>query len=218
MNVQMTDLRDSLIIQPTTPEAAPNVATRTKTQYFPPPASKTPDPAAGDRDPAAAADKPAGPAGVDPMQWWGALTQQFTDLARAALAPKASEPETVPAAPPAATAPPAEPPAAPPPPVGPPAAAVASEPAAAANAALPMGADPLQWWGALTQQFTELATAAIKESAANAAKGFAAVAPAPTPPAPASAKAPRKAAPRKAASRKAVPRKAAPRKRADSAG
>jgi hypothetical protein len=43
----------------------------------PPPASDAADPAGGD----AAPPKPA----VDPMQWWGALTQQFTDLATRAM-------------------------------------------------------------------------------------------------------------------------------------
>jgi len=57
MNVQMTDLRDSLQL-------------------------KVP---AG---PAAAA--PETPAAVDPMQWWGALTQQFTQLASAAMKDGAS--------------------------------------------------------------------------------------------------------------------------------
>ena len=31
----------------------------------------------------------------------------------------------------------------------------------------------MQWWGALTKQFTQLATAAMKESATDAAKGLA---------------------------------------------
>jgi len=35
--------------------------------------------------------------------------------------------------------------------------------------------DPLQWWGALTKQFTELAASAMKETAADAAKGLGAV-------------------------------------------
>ncbi len=34
--------------------------------------------------------------------------------------------------------------------------------------------DPLQWWGALTQQFTELATKAVKDGAAESAKSMAA--------------------------------------------
>jgi len=31
----------------------------------------------------------------------------------------------------------------------------------------------MQWWGALTKQFTELATTAMKDSATDAAKGLA---------------------------------------------
>ena len=47
---------------------------------------------------------------------------------------------------------------------------------AAKTAAKPGGVgvvDPLQWWGALTKQFTELAANAMKESASDAAKGLA---------------------------------------------
>ena len=33
--------------------------------------------------------------------------------------------------------------------------------------------DPMQWWGALTQQFTELATQAVKDSTADAARNLA---------------------------------------------
>jgi len=55
MNVQMTDLRDSLQLKvPTGSAAAAGKTTET-------------------------------PAAVDPMQWWGALTQQFTQLATAAM-------------------------------------------------------------------------------------------------------------------------------------
>jgi len=36
-------------------------------------------------------------------------------------------------------------------------------------AAAPPLVDPMQWWGALTQQFTEIATKAVKESTADAA-------------------------------------------------
>jgi hypothetical protein len=42
----------------------------------------------------------------------------------------------------------------------------------AAKAAAP-AVDPLQWWGALTQQFTELATQAVKDSASDTAKSLA---------------------------------------------
>ncbi len=59
MNVQMGDLRDALTIRMPTAAAA-----------------------AADASAAASADaKPA----VDPMQWWGALTQQFSELAANAL-------------------------------------------------------------------------------------------------------------------------------------
>ena len=37
----------------------------------------------------------------------------------------------------------------------------------------PAAVDPLQWWGALTQQFTELATKAVQESAGDATKNLA---------------------------------------------
>jgi hypothetical protein len=37
----------------------------------------------------------------------------------------------------------------------------------------PPAVDPMQWWGALTQQFTELASKAVKESAADAAVNLA---------------------------------------------
>jgi hypothetical protein len=40
----------------------------------------------------------------------------------------------------------------------------------AASASAPPAVDPMQWWSALTQQFTELATQAVKDSAADTAK------------------------------------------------
>ena len=41
---------------------------------------------------------------------------------------------------------------------------------AAANAATAPAADPLQWWGALTQQFSEIAAKTLQQTAAEAAK------------------------------------------------
>ena len=61
MNVQMEDLRDSLTARP----------------------AATPEP-----EPAKAA---ANPAAVDPMQWWGALTKQFSELAATAMKDSASD-------------------------------------------------------------------------------------------------------------------------------
>ncbi|WP_457333734.1 PhaM family polyhydroxyalkanoate granule multifunctional regulatory protein [Rhizobacter sp. P5_C2] len=73
MNVQMEDLRDSLT-------ARPAAAAESE------PARK---PAA--RGDAKAATAAANPAAVDPMQWWGALTKQFTELAATAMKDSASD-------------------------------------------------------------------------------------------------------------------------------
>ena len=52
-------------------------------------------------------------------------------------------------------------------------AAPASDGGPAAEAPAPGAVDPLQWWGALTQQFTELATKAMRDSAAEAGRRMA---------------------------------------------
>ncbi len=52
----------------------------------------------------------------------------------------------------------------------------AAEPAAKTGMPLAAGAgivDPMQWWGALTKQFSELAATAVKDSATDAAKNLA---------------------------------------------
>jgi hypothetical protein len=76
MNVQVEDLRESLKIK------MPQAAAAAAPEPAPAPAPKSPA-----RKPAAkkAAAPPAAPAAVDPMQWWGALTQQFTQLATQAM-------------------------------------------------------------------------------------------------------------------------------------
>jgi hypothetical protein len=51
----------------------------------------------------------------------------------------------------------------------------APQPDAAAAGPSPGVVDPMQWWGALTQQFTELAAKTLKEGAADAARSMAAV-------------------------------------------
>ena len=71
MNVQMDDLRESMQIRMPTAAESPTPAPR------PTPAARPKPPAA----PAAATQ----PGVVDPMQWWGALTQQFTELATTAM-------------------------------------------------------------------------------------------------------------------------------------
>ena len=71
MNVQMEGLRDSLKIRVPGVDDEPPAAT---------PKAATAAPAEP-ADPSAA----AAPGVVDPMQWWGALTKQFTELATTAL-------------------------------------------------------------------------------------------------------------------------------------
>jgi len=75
MNLPMADVRESMKVRP----AAPT----------PPAAAPAPAPArkAASRKPAAgaSASAPSGAGPVDPMQWWGALTQQFGELAAQAL-------------------------------------------------------------------------------------------------------------------------------------
>jgi hypothetical protein len=54
--------------------------------------------------------------------------------------------------------------------------AAAPKPAARSKPAAPVATpavDPMQWWGALTQQFTQLATQAMKDSATDIAKNTA---------------------------------------------
>ncbi|MEF7617087.1 PhaM family polyhydroxyalkanoate granule multifunctional regulatory protein [Aquincola sp. MAHUQ-54] len=69
MNVQVQDLHEAMKIK--VPEAAE------------PPAAAAPTEPPGEAPAAEAAPAPAGV--VDPMQWWGALTKQFTELAATAL-------------------------------------------------------------------------------------------------------------------------------------
>lgn len=69
MNVQMTDLRESLTIRPPGAPGAPEPAKAA---------------AKGARKAGAKGAEPA-PQAIDPMQWWGALTKQFTELATSAM-------------------------------------------------------------------------------------------------------------------------------------
>lgn len=75
MNVPIAQLRESLKVAQ--PQAEP----------VPAPAAKKKGPRGG---PAASTAKAAAPA-VDPMQWWGALTKQFTQLAATAMKDGASD-------------------------------------------------------------------------------------------------------------------------------
>jgi hypothetical protein len=88
MNLPMADLTEALKVRvPPTPEPAPEPA--------PAPAAKKPSRPKSDAAPAPAAAAGA----VDPMQWWGALTKQFGDLATQAMKDIATEPKTPASAP-----------------------------------------------------------------------------------------------------------------------
>ena len=79
MNVPLAELRETLKVA--TPAAAPAPAPETK------PAAK---PAAKKAAPAATPTAAAA-AAVDPMQWWSALSQQFTQLAANAMKDSATD-------------------------------------------------------------------------------------------------------------------------------
>jgi hypothetical protein len=81
MNVQMDDLRESLKIRSPGPASPADDATKAGAK----PAGKAPSKASAQPDPA------AGGATVDPMQWWGALTKQFTQLATSAMKDSATD-------------------------------------------------------------------------------------------------------------------------------
>lgn len=74
MNVQISDLRDSMRIK------TPGADAPAQSDDSPPAPTEAP------KSPRRAAAKAAAPAGVvDPMQWWGALTKQFTQIAAHAV-------------------------------------------------------------------------------------------------------------------------------------
>ena len=81
MNVQMDDLRESMQIRmPAAPAAQAEPAPAPKAVPQPDPAPELKAAEAG-----AGASAPVVPGVVDPMQWWGALTQQFAQLATTAM-------------------------------------------------------------------------------------------------------------------------------------
>jgi hypothetical protein len=84
MNVQMGELRDSIKLK--VPEAEPQ-DDDTEDAAAPPPAAKKAGPkrASGKTQ----VETPMGT--VDPMQWWGALTKQFTTLAAGAMKDSATD-------------------------------------------------------------------------------------------------------------------------------
>jgi hypothetical protein len=102
MNVQMNDLRDALKVPSLVPAAGAAAARADEEDEEDddePPAAAAPAPAPAPakaraaRASAKASAPPEAPAAgvVDPMQWWGALTRQFTDLAANAMKDTATD-------------------------------------------------------------------------------------------------------------------------------
>jgi hypothetical protein len=82
MNVQMGDLRESLQVRVPSPAAAPAPSAEPAAPAARPAPRKKTRPGAS----AAASSNSATPAGpIDPMQWWAALTKQFTEIATSAV-------------------------------------------------------------------------------------------------------------------------------------
>ena len=82
MNVNMSELAKAFTARaPQAPAAAPapEPAPQAKPEPDPEPASKA------KRSSKPKSDQPTAGAAVDPMQWWGSLTQQFQNIASAAM-------------------------------------------------------------------------------------------------------------------------------------
>ncbi|CAN5767965.1 hypothetical protein BH11PSE8_BH11PSE8_13160 [soil metagenome] len=94
MNVQMGDLREAMTIRmPTAPSTSTSAPASAPAPSPSPAPSPAPEPAPAPASASAgeaAEEKPASPGVVDPMQWWGALTKQFTELAASAIKDNAS--------------------------------------------------------------------------------------------------------------------------------
>lgn len=88
MNVSLQDMAQAFSVKaPAAPAAA--ATAQAGAQSAAPAAAPAPKPrrqAAKTRAASAAKAAPAAPGPVDPMQWWGALTQQFQHIAQAAVA------------------------------------------------------------------------------------------------------------------------------------
>ncbi len=90
MNVSMGDLREAMVLK--MPEAALPPEDEDEDEEDEAPPAAAPKAKAAPRRKAAAAAPEAPPAGVvDPMQWWGALTKQFTELAANAMKDSATD-------------------------------------------------------------------------------------------------------------------------------
>jgi hypothetical protein len=95
MNVSMTEVAKAFTPKAAEPSEAP--APR-QAAWTPSPPPEAPRAAEAEAPESAEDDKPA-PGVVDPMQWWGALTQQFQQIAGAAMKEAAARAVPAPAAP-----------------------------------------------------------------------------------------------------------------------
>jgi hypothetical protein len=95
MNVSMTEVAKAFTPKAAEPSEAP--APR-QAAWAPSPPPEAPRADEAEAHEAAEDDKPA-PGVVDPMQWWGALTQQFQQIAGAAMKEAAARAVPAPAAP-----------------------------------------------------------------------------------------------------------------------
>lgn len=87
MNVQMDDLRESLKIRLPSGDPAAAAASPAPSQKAAPAKAKRPARGAATKTAAGTEVPPV----VDPMQWWGALTKQFTQLAAGAMKDSATD-------------------------------------------------------------------------------------------------------------------------------
>jgi hypothetical protein len=83
MNVQMTDLRDSMKLK------VPEATADDEEDEAPPPKAAAKKSAPKGASAKTGVDTPMGT--VDPMQWWGALTKQFTSLAASTMKDTATD-------------------------------------------------------------------------------------------------------------------------------
>ncbi|MDN3919559.1 PhaM family polyhydroxyalkanoate granule multifunctional regulatory protein [Roseateles violae] len=95
MNVPLTELRDSLKVATPDPAAWPGVAeaqsaARSEPAIKPPVKAKPAAQSASKAGAAKTAEAPVAPP-IDPLQWWGALSQQFTQLATNAMKDTATD-------------------------------------------------------------------------------------------------------------------------------
>jgi hypothetical protein len=86
MNVQMDALRDSMLLKmPGAPEVEAAAKASAAARPAAPPNAEAPAATKADSRSAPKPATPAAPGAVDPLQWWGALTKQFGELASAAM-------------------------------------------------------------------------------------------------------------------------------------